>query len=160
MIAQQSGNKRIFIPLHRGAGGFMSNQQFEEFYWPSLKKLILTLIDADLLPMPYWEGNYTPRLKYLAELPPGKVLGHFDIVDLHEAKKMIGDVMCFWGNVPAQMLVTGTPNQVKDYVRQLIDIFGDTGGLIVDGAVDGVPPEARPENVDAMTETVFKYGVY
>jgi uroporphyrinogen-III decarboxylase len=160
MIAHQSGNKRIFIPLHRGAGGFMSNQQFEEFYWPSLKKLMLALIDADLLPMPYWEGDYTPRLKYLAELPPGKVLGHFDVVDLQEAKKMIGDVMCFWGNVPAPMLVTGTPSQVKDYVKQLIDTFGDTGGLIVDGAVDGVPPDSRPENVEAMTETVFEYGVY
>ena len=159
LAAQQSGNKRIFIPLHRGAGGFMSNQQFEEFYWPSLKKLILALIDADLIPMPFWEGDYTPRLKYLAELPPGKVLGHFDVVDLKKTKDILGDVMCFWGNVPAQMLVTGTPAQVKDYVRNLIDIFADNGGLIVDGAVDGVPPDSRPENVEAMTEAVFEYGV-
>ena len=46
MIAQMSGNPRIFIPLHRGAGGFMSNDQFAEFYWPGLKKLILALVDA------------------------------------------------------------------------------------------------------------------
>lgn len=157
---QQTGNPRVFIPLHRGAGGFMSNKQFEEFYWPSLKKVILTLIDHDLIPMPFWEGDYTPRLPYLAELPRGKVLGHFDVIDLHKAKEMIGDVMCFWGNVPAQMLVTGTPAEVTDYVRNLIDIFGDNGGLIVDGAVDGVPPESRPENVEAMTAAVFKYGVY
>jgi uroporphyrinogen-III decarboxylase len=159
-VAEQSGNKRIFIPLHRGAGGFMSNAQFEEFYWPSLKKVMLTLIEHDLTPMPFLEGDYTPRLQYLAELPPGKVLGHFDVVDLDEAKKVIGDVMCFWGNVPAQMLVTGAPQQVSDYVKKLIDTFGDNGGLIVDGAVDGVPPESKPENVEAMTETVFEYGVY
>jgi uroporphyrinogen-III decarboxylase len=159
-VAQQSGNKRIFIPLHRGSGGFMSNEQFEEFYWPSLKKLMLALIDVGLTPMPFLEGDYTPRLQYLAELPPGKVLGHFDVVDLQEAKKVIGDVMCFWGNVPAQTLVAGTPQQIKDYVKNLIDIFGDNGGLIVDGAVDGVPPESKPENVEAMTETVFEYGVY
>lgn len=158
--AQMSGNPRIFIPLHRGAGGFMSNAQFEEFYWPSLKKVMMALIDEDLLPMPFFEGNYTPRLKYLAELPPGKVLGHFDIIDLEEAKKALKDVMCFWGNVPAQLLVTGTPDQTRDYVKKLIDTFGDTGGLIVDGAVEGVPPEAKPENVEAMTETVFEYGVY
>lgn len=159
MIAQQSGNPRIFIPLHRGAAGFMSNKQFEEFYWPGLKKIILTLIDHGLTPMPFWEGDYTPRLQYLAELPPGKVCGHFDVIDLKKAKQMIGDVMCFWGNVPAGMLVTGTPQQVTDYVRQLIDIFADNGGLIVDGAVDGVPPESKPENVEAMVEAVFKYGV-
>jgi uroporphyrinogen-III decarboxylase len=160
MGAQQSGNPRVFIPLHRGSGGFMSNEQFAEFYWPGLKKLMLALIDHDLTPMPFFEGDYTPRLEFLAEMPPGKVLGHFDIVDLRKTKEILGDIMCFWGNVPAGMLVTGQPEQIKDYVKELIDIFGDTGGLIVDGAVDGVPPDSKPENVEAMTETVFKYGVY
>jgi len=138
----------------------MSNDQFAEFYWPSLKQVILALIDAGLTPMPFFEGDYTSRLEFLAELPPGKVLGHFDIIDKQKAKEIIGDVICFWGNVPAQMLVTGTPEQVKDYVKELIDIFGDNGGLIVDGAVDGVPPESKPENVEAMTQAVFEYGVY
>jgi uroporphyrinogen-III decarboxylase len=160
MAAEMSGNKRIFIPLHRGAGGFMSNKQFEEFYWPGLRTVILALIDHGLLPMPFFEGDYTPRLPYLAELPKGKVLGHFDVVDIKQAKKIIGDVMCFWGNVPAQMLVTGTPNQVKDYCKMLIDTFGDTGGLILDGSVDGVPPESKPENVEAIMETAVTYGVY
>lgn len=160
MAAQMSGNSRIFIPLHRGAGGFMSNAQFEEFYWPGLKTLMLALIDHGLTPMPFLEGDYTPRLKYLAELPPGKVLGHFDVVDLNKAKEIIGDVMCFWGNVPAQMLVTGTPQEVKNYCKLLIDTFGDTGGLILDGAVDGVPPESKPENVEAIMEAALEYGVY
>ncbi|MBW1829358.1 MAG: hypothetical protein JRI74_08045 [Deltaproteobacteria bacterium] len=160
MAAQRSGNPRVFIPLHRGAGSFMSNEQYGEFYWPSLKKLLLTLIDAGLTPMPFFEGDYTPRLEFLAELPPGKICGHFDIIDKKKAKEIIGDVMCFWGNVPAGLLVTGTPQQIKDYVKELIDIFGDNGGLIVDGAVDGVPPESKPENVEAMIETAFEYGVY
>jgi uroporphyrinogen-III decarboxylase len=160
MAAKMSGNNRIFIPLHRGAGGFMSNKQFEEFYWPGLKTLMLALIDEGLLPMPFLEGDYTPRLQYLAELPPGKVLGHFDVIDLKKAKEIIGNVMCFWGNVPAQILVTGTPQQVKDHCKLLIDTFGDTGGLILDGAVDGVPPESKPENVEAMMETALQYGVY
>ena len=160
MGAQMSGNTRIFIPLHRGAGAFMSNTQFEEFYWPGLKALILALIDAGMLPMPYWEGDYNPRLHYLAELPAGKVLGHFDVIDLKKAKAAIGDTMCFWGNVPAPMLVTGTPQKVKDYCKELIDTFGDNGGLILDGAVDGVPPDSRPENVEAIMETALEYGVY
>ena len=158
--AKMTGNNRIFIPLHRGSGGFMSDKQFEEFYWPGLKQMCLAFIDAGLLPMPYLEGDYTPRLKYLAELPPGKVAGHFDRVDLKKTKEILGDVMAFWGNVPSSMLVSGTPEKVKDYVKNLIDIFGDNGGVIIDGAVDGLPPESRPENVEAMVETVFEYGVY
>ena len=119
------------------------------------KKMILALIDAGLTPMPFFEGDYTPRLEFLAELPSGKVVCHFDIVDKKKAKKIIGDDMCFWGNVPSGLLVTGRPQAVKDYVKELIDIFGDNGGLIVDGSVDGIPPESKPENVGAMVGAVF-----
>ncbi|MFC1867309.1 uroporphyrinogen decarboxylase family protein [Thermodesulfobacteriota bacterium] len=160
MAAKHSGNKRVFIPLHRGSAGFMSDKHFEEFYWPGLKQICLAFIDAGLLPMPFLEGDYTPRLKYLAEFPPGKVACHFDQVDKKKAKEILGDVMAFWGNVPSSMLVTGKPEQVKDYVKELIDTFGDNGGIIIDGAVDGVPPDSRPENVEAMAEAVFEYGVY
>ncbi len=67
--------------------------------------------------------------------------------------------MCFWGNVSAQLLVNGTPAQVKDDVKDLIDTFGDNGGLIIDGSVS-IPDEADPKNVAAMVETVFDYGIY
>jgi uroporphyrinogen-III decarboxylase len=158
--AKRCGNPRIFMAMHRGSAGFMSNKQFEQFYWPSLRKVMLALIDAGLTPLPFWEGDYTPRLEYLADLPRGKVAGHFDIVDLHRCKKVLGDRMCFWGNLPSSLLVMGTPQQVTDYVRGLIDLFGDGYGLIVDGAVSGVPDESKPENVEAMVEAVFRYGVY
>ncbi|MFC1891368.1 uroporphyrinogen decarboxylase family protein [Thermodesulfobacteriota bacterium] len=154
--AAQSGIKRVWIPLHRGASGFMSDEQFSEFYWPSLKKLLLSIIEAGLTPVPFFEGDYASRLEYLAELPPGKILGHFDRVDRKKCKKILGDVMCFWGNVPASLLITGTVKQVKDDVRELIDIFGDNGGLIIDASTTGPPPESKLENVAAMSQAVFE----
>lgn len=157
--AKEMGDSVVSIPLHRGADPFMSNEQFAEFYWPGLKELLLALIDAGLTPSPYWEGSYTNRLEFLAELPPRSIWGQFDVIDKKKAKEMIGDIMCFWGDVPAQILISGTPEQTTDYVRELIDVFGDNGGLIVDGAV-GIPKEAKLENVLAMTEAVFEYGVY
>jgi uroporphyrinogen-III decarboxylase len=159
MAARQLNNPRVVIPLHRGAAGFMSNQQFAEFYWPSLKSMCLSFIDAGLVPMPIFEGDYTPRLEFLAELPKGKVLGHFDVVDRKKARQMIGDTMCFWGNVPSSLLIAGRPEQVRDDVKELIDTFADNGGLIIEGSA-GIPDEAKPENVEAMIETVFEYGVY
>ena len=138
MMAKQTGNNGVFIPMHRGAGGFMSNEQFEKFYWPCFKALLLGLIDAGLTPIPLFEGDYTPRLEFLQELPPKKVVGHFDHIDRKKAKALIGDVMCFWGNVSASLLCTGTPDQVKENVKELIDLFGDTGALIIDGN-QGIP---------------------
>ncbi len=158
MWAEQVHNKGVFVPMHRGAAGFMSDKQFAKFYWPSFKTLMMGLIEAGLTPIPLFEGDYTPRLEYLAELPPGKVVGHFDRVDRKKAKKLLGDVMCFWGNVPASLMVAGTPQQVEDDVKQLIDTFGDNGGLIIDGTM-GLPDESREENVQALTEAVHEYGV-
>jgi uroporphyrinogen-III decarboxylase len=158
--AASGGIDRVFLPLHRGAAGFMNDEQFRTFYWPCLKRLILALIDKGLTPVPFFEGEYTPRLQYLAELPPGKVLAHFDKVDRRKCKQILGDVICFWGNVPSSLFVTGTREQIKEDVKELIDIFGDNGGLIVDASTTGPPPESRPENVDAMTEAVFQYGIY
>ena len=35
-----NGNPIVFIPLHKGADGFMSDEQFKKFYWPTLRDLI------------------------------------------------------------------------------------------------------------------------
>jgi uroporphyrinogen-III decarboxylase len=158
-MAEQTGNKNVAIPLHRGAGGFMSNDQFAKFYWPCFKALLLGLIEAGLTPVPLFEGDYTPRLEFLQELPPGKIVGHFDQVDRKKAKELLGDVMCFWGNVPASIMCTGTVQQVKDDVKELIELFGDNGGLIIDSTM-GIPDESKPENVQALTDAVHEFGVY
>ena len=158
MTARQSGAKGAAIFLHRGSAGFMSEAQFARFYWPCLKSLILGLIDAGLTPVVYAEGDYTPRLKYFQELPPKKFVMHYQDVDRKLAKKLLGDVSCFWGNVPTALMCTGTPQQVKDDVRELIDIFGGNGGLVIDSGV-GLPDESKPGNVQALSEAVREYGV-
>ncbi len=156
--ARMSGNPRVFIPLHRGAEGFMSIKQFETFYWPTLKALMLGLIEAGLTPCPFFEGDYTSRLEYLLELPKGKVLGHFDTTDIFRAKEVLDGHLCIQGNVPCSLLQAGTPEDVKAYCKQLIDVVGKGGGLIVmpRSSID----EARPENIRAMIDFTKEYGVY
>jgi hypothetical protein len=159
MMAQREVGGGVFIPMHRGAAGFMNDKQFAKFYWPGFKALINGIVEAGLIPVPFFEGDYTQRLEYLQELPAKKVMAHFDVVDRRKAKKLLGDRMVFWGNVPASLMCAGTPQQVKDDVKELIDIFGDNGGLIIDAST-GIPDEARPENIRALTEAVYEYGVY
>lgn len=156
--AKTSGNPGVFIPLHRGAHGFMSLKQFETFYWSSLKRLILALIDEGLTPYPFFEGDYTSRLEYLAELPKGKILGLFDATDIFKAKEILGDTMCISGMMPLSLLQTGTPQQVKDYTRKLIDVVGKGGGFIMGprSAMD----EADPELVKVWVDFTREYGKY
>ncbi len=45
-----SGNPRIFMPIHKGIDGFMSEEQFKKFFWPTLQSLIVALINEGLTP--------------------------------------------------------------------------------------------------------------
>jgi uroporphyrinogen-III decarboxylase len=60
--------------------------------------------------------------------------------------------------VPSSKLSLGTPQEIKDYVKNLIDTVGKDGGLIIgNGAFFD---EAKPENVKAMIDTAKEYGAY
>jgi len=156
--AKAGDNPRVYITLHKGADGFMSPDQFKTFYWPSLKKLMLTLIDEGLNPCPFFEGEYDTRLEHLNELPKGKVLAQFENTDLLRAKEIVGNKMCICGNVPMSLLHSGTPQEVKDYCKKLIDVVGKDGGLII--APKSVLDDAKPENVKAMIDFTKEYGIY
>ena len=156
--AKMSGIPRVFIPLHRGAEGFMSLKHFEEFYWPTFKALLLGLINEGLTPCPFFEGDYTSRLEYLLELPKGKVLGYFDSSDIQRVKEVVGGHMCIMGNVPPSLLQTGSPEDVKEHCKYLIDTVGKGGGYIL--APRSAIDEVRPENLKAMVDFTKEYGVY
>ena len=158
-MAQQAQVESAVIFLHRGSTGFLSDTQFERFYWPCLKELIMSLINAGIRPIVYTEGDFTLRLKYFQDLPPKKFVMHYQDVDRRLAKQLLGDICCFWGNVPSTLMCTGTPERVKDDVKELIDIFGDNGGLVIDSTL-GIPDESKLENVQALTDTVRECGVY
>ncbi len=157
--ASISPSPTVFIPLHKGPMGFMSLDQFKTFYWPTLHKLMLALIDEGLVPMPFIEADYTDRLEIIKDIPKGKAIYWFERSDIFKAKEILGDRVCIKGNVPSALLCTGTPDQVKAYCKKLIDVVGKGGGLIVDGDI-GIADEAKPENVKAMTDFVKEYGVY
>jgi uroporphyrinogen-III decarboxylase len=148
----------VFFPLHKGAEGFMSLDQFKKFYWPTLREVMMGCIEAGLVPAIFFEGENTSRLEVIKDIPRGKAIYHFDKVDIKKAKEILGDTVCFQGNVPVSYLATGTVKQVKDYVKTLIDVVGAGGGLIVDSG--SILDEAKYENVKAMLDFTKEYGVY
>lgn len=156
--ARTSGNPRVFIPLHKGSDGFMSPEQFKRFYWPTLRELMLALIDEDLMPFPFFEGDCTSRLDIIADVPEAKACYKFESTDMKKAKEALGARVCLRGNVPLSLLTTGTPDDVRKYCKQLIDTVAKDGGFIMDAS--GALDDARPENVAAMFEFTREYGVY
>jgi hypothetical protein len=153
---RRGGTPYVFIPLHWGLDGFMSPQNFKTFYWPGLRKLMMHLIENELIPVVLWEGNCNSRLEHIGDIPRGKAVYWFEQSDLVRAKEILGDTVCLRGNVPTSMLIAGTPDEVDQYCKMLITKVGKGGGFILDGAAS-IPDEAKPENVMAMAKSVLKY---
>jgi hypothetical protein len=156
--ARHNGNPIVFMPLHKGADGFLSDEQFRKFYWPSLKNVMLGLIEQGCIPFPWAEGGYNSRLNIIADVPRGKVIWGFDATDMLKAKQALGKTTCITGNVPTSLLQIGTPGDITAYVQKLLENCAGGGGYIMmNGAsVD----EAKPENMKEMIESTRHYGVY
>ncbi len=153
-----SGNPRVFIPIHKGLDGFMSPDQFKKFFWPTLKELMVALINEGCNPCPLWEGNCTSRLEIIKDIPAGKACYAFEATNMVKAKEILSDTVCIRGNVPLSILVTGTPDDVRAYCKKLIDVCGKDGGYIMDSST-GLD-DAKPDNVRAMFDFTREYGVY
>jgi uroporphyrinogen-III decarboxylase len=153
-----AGHLMPFIPLHKGADGFMSREQFETFYWPTLRKLIIGLINEGMVPLLFAEGGYNERLHVISDIPKGKVVWWFDRTDMKKAKEIVGPKACLAGNVPLDLLCTGTPEEVKACCKELIDVAGMDGGFILStgAGIQG----SKAANVKAMMEFSKEYGVY
>ncbi|MBN2402989.1 MAG: hypothetical protein JXN64_11400 [Spirochaetes bacterium] len=156
--AKNTGNPRIFIPIHKGIDGFMSEEQFKKLFWPTLRDLMIELINNGLTPCPLWEGNCTSRLEIIKDIPAGKAIYSFEATDIFKAKEVLGDTVCIRGNVPASILSTGTPDDVRAYCKKLIDVAGRDGGYIMDAST-GLD-DAKVENVKAMFDFTREYGAY
>jgi hypothetical protein len=148
--------RRAGMPLHRGSDGFMSDVQFNRFYWPHLKQSIEKNIELGFVAAPFWEGIWDNRLEYLLDLPKGKVIFHCEKTDIIKAKKVLGGHMCIQGGVPPTLLQAGSPQDVEEYCKKLIQVIGKGGGFIM--GVGSVIDYAKPENVKAMVASVKKYS--
>lgn len=155
--AKASGNAFVFIPIHWASDSFMSQEQFLKFWWPQCRKIILGLIDNDLIPICLWESVCTKRMEAIGTIPPGKAIYWFERSDLVTAKEVLGDVVCLRGNVSPSLMTTGTPEEVDASCRHLIETVGKGGGFILDCAF-GIPDETPIENVRAMYQSVRKYS--
>jgi hypothetical protein len=148
----------VMMPLHKGEKGFMSPKQFEEFYWPSFKKLLLGMIEEGLIPMPFAEGNYIPRLEIIQDMPRASMIWYFEYMDMAKAKATVGRNNCIAGNLPISTVVTGTAEDVKEGCRKLIETCARGGGYILAAAAS--MDQGRIENLHAMMNAAKEYGVY
>jgi hypothetical protein len=153
-----SGGIIASFPLHKGDDTFMSDKQFEKFYWPSLKKFADELIKEGIMVSMFAEGRYQRRLDYIHDFPKGWVHWMFDQTNMADAKRVIGKTCSLSGNIPSSLMCTGTPRAIKEYCRKLIDTCAPGGGYLLSGGASAT--ETCPDNLRVLMEAALEYGVY
>ncbi|MEK7354196.1 MAG: uroporphyrinogen decarboxylase family protein, partial [Chloroflexota bacterium] len=149
----------VAFHLHKGSDTYMSDEQFRTFYWPSLRKVMLGLINEGLIVSGGNQGFHNKRLEYYRDVPKGKVFWSVGYgTDIARAKEVLGGVSCIRGGITADILHHGTPEEVEGHVRHVMDIAKKGGGYIF--STSNMDSHAKVENVKAMIASAKKYGVY
>jgi uroporphyrinogen decarboxylase len=77
-----------------------------------------------------------------------------DVMDPYEMKRRYGDRLAFYGGMSVQQLLPyGTPGQVRDEARRLMDEVGRDGGFII-GPSHDMPGDIPLENMIAFIDSV------
>jgi uroporphyrinogen-III decarboxylase len=162
MGAGEVPGAEIVFFINGGPPG-MSPKIFDEFFWPYAKKAIDIFVKRGFKVLCHWDNDLTPCLDTIKDitkgLPKGKVMIDFEKTDMKKAKDVLGGRVCIHGNVPSSLLVYGTPKEVEEYSKKLIEDCAEGGGYIL-GTECETPWDAKRENVRAMIDAAIKYGQY
>jgi len=81
-----------------------------------------------------------------------------EIFDIHETKRLYHGKLSFWGGVSTQqMLPFETPEGVIKKTKEIMEVMGKGGGLII-APTHGIPGDVPAENIDAMVRLFQNQG--
>lgn len=138
----------LFIGNARGAGEFVSPKISERFVYPYIKKIAEAIIEEGVTVNFHNDSNWERDLEFFKIFPKGTCVFSCDhATDIYKVKEVLGDRMCIKGDVPAALMVLGTPDDVYNYCTQLIRDMGD-GFILAPGCT--LPVNSKVENLEAM----------
>lgn len=136
-----------------------SPRMFERFALPYQVRLVKDLAAEGIFVVIHICGDTTKILDDLGKYDPcGFELDYK--TDAQLAKQTVGRRHVLFGNIdPSAVIARGTPEQVREFTRQLITVW-KPGGHFVLNAGCAIPPTTPPENIQAMIETAWQEGLY
>ena len=139
-------------------GTFVSPDILRKLFFPYMSKVIKFIKDQGVPVIWHSDG-------YIMDVLPDFIDMGIDGIqsmqpsagmDISEVKKLYGDKLILMGNVDIDLLGRGSPEQVAQEVRRLIDNIAPGGGFILSSSNE-LGRETSPQNALAMYETAEAY---
>lgn len=145
--------------MHRGCVPFVTPQQFDSHYWPTLKPCIEEYWKHGHQTLFYAEGRWKHHFDAFRELPDRSIVFHCDQDDIFEVHRKLHDKFAISGGIPNVLLSWGSPEEVRQFVLRVIKEVAKDGGYILDaGAI--MQNDTSIENMKTMTQVCREHGVY
>ncbi len=157
--ADRDENVPVTIWMHRGHTPYVAKRDFEEIYWPTLRPVIEEIYKAGHQVLLYAEGNWDDEMEAFRELPDKSVIFHVDGTDILKARDTLGGKFALSGGVQNDLLAFGTPEDVADRCRFILENVAGACGYIMDASML-IMDDAKIENVRTMVETTLEHGVF
>ncbi|MBK5243982.1 MAG: methyltransferase [Eubacteriaceae bacterium] len=133
----------------RTASAMLSPKIWNKLVWPYIKASGDQVLSYGKNPTFHLDQCWDRDIEHFSEFPEKSIILNLDgMTDMREARKKLGDNYCLMGDVPAPLLATGSPEEVRDYVTKLIDDLGPKGLFITAGC--DAPGNTKHENMVAM----------
>ncbi len=156
-VARRSGIPAVWVGGWRSASSLLSPKIWDTLVFPYFVEITHALADEGIISVLHLDQDWTRDLARFRELPAKMCLLNSDgMTDLRAAKELLGDHMAIMGDVPASLLYSGTPDDVFDYVEELIRDVGPTGLILCPGC--DAPINAKPENMEALAAASREFG--
>ena len=132
-----------------------------EMWVPRMQRVFEPALERDIPILFHSDGNIEALIPDLLDmginaLNPIEPYG----MDIRAIKARFGKDLTLVGNMDVGgALSEGTPEQVREETRQLIDDVGVGGGFVL-ASCHSITSNVKPENFLAMVDTAHTYGVY
>ncbi|MCP4576212.1 MAG: methyltransferase [Deltaproteobacteria bacterium] len=157
MQTELMGVPRIWVGGWRAASALVSPQIWDTLVFPYYVEMVNALAEKGVTSILHWDQDWTRDLGRLKELPAKKCVFNPDgMTDVRKFKEIVGDRMAIMGDVPSSLFAVGTPEDIRNYVKDLVRDVGPTGLILCPGC--DAPINAKPENMQAFVDACDEFS--
>ncbi|OIO95441.1 MAG: hypothetical protein AUK03_05465 [Anaerolineae bacterium CG2_30_64_16] len=138
-------------------GPFLRPKLWQKLILPGLRRIIAVYRDAGAPLFFHTCGRAEAFIPDLVDAGVTVFNLQSSACDLPALKARFGRRIAFYGGVANELMMTGTPEEVRAAARAAIETLSQEGGLIL---APDQPLAFPPENEAALVETAQRYGRY